>query len=61
MSLLQRFGKNLKEGKDLASVSVPVELLETRSVFEKLCDLWSSGLSYVRNGALEKDPVERLK
>ena len=31
------------DGKDIVTVSLPVQLFEKRSLVEKICDLWCTG------------------
>ena len=35
--------KNLFEGKDIVKVSLPIEIFEPRSMFERITDIWSTG------------------
>jgi hypothetical protein len=48
-------------GKDVVTVSAPVQLLEKRSLVEKICDLWCTGPHFLKLAAIETNPVERMK
>ncbi len=53
--------KNLFEGKDIVSVSLPIEVSEPRSLLERFTDMWSSCPHYLTLAASASDPIERLK
>jgi len=43
----QRAGRRLMEGKDIVSISMPVEIFEKRSALERICDFWCTGTKYL--------------
>ncbi|EGR33546.1 PH domain protein [Ichthyophthirius multifiliis] len=61
MELIQKVGKQLIEGKDVVSVSLPVRIFEPRSTIERICDNWAFMPIYLRMAANTKDQLERFK
>ena len=49
------------DGRDIVTVSLLVQILEKRSLVEKICDLWCTGPHFLRIAALESNPLERMK
>jgi hypothetical protein len=41
--LLRQFGQAITQGRDLTSVSLPIQLFEPRSYLERLTDAWVYG------------------
>ncbi|QDZ19762.1 oxysterol-binding protein [Chloropicon primus] len=60
-SWLKKVGRNLiSEGVNLTKVSLPVELFESKSFLERVCDSWSY-LDLLERAAEATDPVERMR
>jgi hypothetical protein len=59
--LLRTAGKNLLEGKNFMSLSLPIRIFETRSLLERLTDYWVFGPIYLAKAAEISDPLERFK
>lgn len=60
-SWLKKVGRNLiSEGVNLTKVSLPVELFESKSFLERVCDSWSY-LDLLERAADSTDPVERMR
>lgn len=58
---LKKVGRNLiSEGVNLTKVSLPVELFESKSFLERVCDSWSY-LDLLERAADSPDPVERMR
>ena len=58
---LKKVGRNLvSEGINLTKVSLPVELFESKSFLERVCDSWSY-LDLLERAADSRDPVERMR
>jgi hypothetical protein len=51
MELIKRVGKQLIEGKDVVSVSLPVRIFEPRSTIERICDNWAFLPYYLKMAA----------
>ena len=49
------------EGRGIVAVSLPVRIFEKRSTIERICDLWCTGPKYLKQAALESDPVNQMK
>ena len=45
----------------IKSKDIPIICSEKRGLLERLCDLWSTGPTYLKRAAQEIDPIERMK
>ena len=45
---MKQAGKQLYEGKNMVSISLPVRIFEPRSTLERICDWWSYLPIYLR-------------
>lgn len=61
MEVIQKSGKTMMDGRDIVSVSLPLQIFESRSMVEKICDLWCTGPHFLKLASIESNPVERLK
>ena len=60
-SWLKKVGRNLiSEGVNLTKVSLPVELFESKSFLERVCDSWSY-LDLLQRAADSEDALERMR
>ena len=56
--MLKKIGSNLLTGKSLLSVSLPVEIFETRSNLERFAYSFSFAPRYLEEGAKMNTPEE---
>eukprot|EP01155_Anaeramoeba_flamelloides_P010635 Anaeramoba_flamelloidesa325956_62.p1 GENE.a325956_62~~a325956_62.p1 ORF type:complete len:407 (-),score=76.93 a325956_62:55-1275(-) len=59
--LIKTIGKEILEGKELTSVSMPIGLFEPRSFLERLSDGFAFAPIYLERAYESTTPVERLK
>lgn len=59
--LIKQIGRNILEGRDLVSISMPVRLFEPRSFLQRLCDGWVFAPLYLSTAAKAADPLTRMK
>ena len=52
--MLKKIGSNLVTGKSILSISLPVEIFETRSNLERFAYAFSYAPKYLEQGALLK-------
>lgn len=57
----QAASKNIFEGKDIVSVSLPIEVSEPRSLLERFTDMWGSATHFLSLAGSAGDPLEKLK
>ncbi|KAM3139836.1 hypothetical protein pb186bvf_008078 [Paramecium bursaria] len=60
IDLMRQAGRQLMEGKNIISVSLPVRIFEARSMIERVCDWWGFHPIYLELAA-NSDPIERFK
>jgi len=53
--------KQLLEGKNIVSVSLPVRIFEARSTLHRISDNWGTGSKYFNKIANLSNPIERMK
>lgn len=58
--LMKQMGANLISGKSLTSVSMPVDIFETRSNLERFAYSFGYAPIYLEAAAEETDPVEQM-
>ena len=61
LELMKRAGKTLIEGKNVVAISLPVRIFESRSMVERITDIWGSGPHYLNLACKTQDPVLRMK
>lgn len=59
--LIKQIGQSLTQGISLTRVAIPVHIAEPRSYLEMICDGWCYAPIFLKQAALESDPVERMK
>src|SRR3990167_2655304 len=59
--VMKQIGRNIMQGKNLTSVSLPVFVCEPRSYLQRICDGWIYAPIFLQRASEEKLPVERLK
>ncbi|KAJ6255110.1 oxysterol-binding protein [Anaeramoeba flamelloides] len=59
--LIKTIGKEILEGKELTSISMPIGLFEPRSFLERLSDGFAYAPIYLERAYESTTPVERLK
>lgn len=60
--LIKQVGKQIVTGKfNLTTVSLPIRVMDHKSVVEIVASLACVGPGYLNAAALAKDPVERMK
>jgi hypothetical protein len=58
---MKQMGANLISGKSLTSVSMPVDIFETRSNLERFAYSFGYAPIYLEAAAEETDPIEQMK
>jgi hypothetical protein len=61
LEVMKRAGKQLLEGKNIVSVSLPVRIFEARSTLHRISDNWGTGSKYFNKIANLSNPIERMK
>ena len=61
LELMKRAGKQLIEGKNVVAISLPVRIFESRSMVERITDIWGAGPHYFNLACKTQDPVMRMK
>jgi hypothetical protein len=61
LELIAKAGKQLMEGKNVVSVSLPVRIFEPRSTLERMVDWWCTAPKYLMAASQARDPLERFK
>lgn len=61
LELMKRAGRQLIEGKNIVSVSLPVRIFEPRSMVSRISDVWGSGSHYFSLACKTNDPILRMK
>eukprot|EP00826_Nyctotherus_ovalis_P058190 TRINITY_DN7984_c0_g1_i17.p1 TRINITY_DN7984_c0_g1~~TRINITY_DN7984_c0_g1_i17.p1 ORF type:complete len:419 (+),score=105.35 TRINITY_DN7984_c0_g1_i17:198-1454(+) len=59
--LLKEMGSNLFKGKSIMSVSLPITIMEPKSMLQRLADIYVYLPLFAKKMYDEKDPVERMK
>ena len=59
--LLKKMGTNLIQGKSIMSISLPVELFETRSHLERLAYNFTFAPHFLNKANEIDDPIEQMK
>mmetsp|Transcript_3905 Transcript_3905/g.4289 ORF Transcript_3905/g.4289 Transcript_3905/m.4289 type:complete len:461 (-) Transcript_3905:453-1835(-) len=59
--VLQQILNNIREGKGIVAVSLPVRIFEDRSVLERICDFWGFAPTFLTEAAQTTDRMDRFK
>jgi hypothetical protein len=59
--LLKRIGTNLLSGKSMMHVSMPVDIFESRSNTERICNGLGFAPIFLERAAKSNDPVQRVQ
>ena len=59
--LIKQIGQNLTNGTSLTSITLPITISEPRSYLEMVADGWCYAPLFLKQAAVEADPVERMK
>lgn len=58
---MRQAGRQLFEGRNIISVSLPVRIFEARSMIERICDWWAFIPIYLEYAVSQSDERERFK
>jgi len=61
LEVMKRAGKQLLEGKNMVSVSLPVKIFEPRSMLKRITDNWGTTMLYLNKIAECGNPIQRMK
>jgi hypothetical protein len=56
--MLKKIGSNLISGKSIMSISLPVEIFETRSNLERTAYMFTYAPKYLEEGCKIDNPIE---
>lgn len=59
--LLKEMGSNLLKGKSIMSVSLPINIMEPKTMLQRLAEIYSYLPCYAEKIYKEKDPIDRMK
>lgn len=59
--LIKQLGKSITQGVSLTKIAIPVRIAEPRSYLELVTDGWCYAPIFLKQAAVEADPVERMK
>lgn len=60
-TIVKEVGNSILDGRDLSTLTLPIDLFEPCSFLEKMCVSWSYAPTFLTAAAHATDPVERLK
>ena len=60
-SVIKDAASKLMDGKGIVGLSLPVKIFETRSIIERLCDLFTYSSHYLNQAAACQKPEDRIK
>ena len=60
-TILKEVGNSILDGRDLSTLTLPIDLFEPCSFLEKMCVSWSFAPTYLTAAARTTDPLERFK
>lgn len=60
-TIVKEVGNSILDGRDLSTLTLPIDLFEPCSFLEKMCVSWSYAPTFLTTAAHATDPVERLK
>jgi Oxysterol-binding protein len=61
MNIIKRVGSNIIQGKSVMSISLPIEIFESRSFLERMARSYGHAPIYLEKAAKVHNVVERLK
>jgi hypothetical protein len=59
--MIKEVGNSLMDGRELANITLPIQLFEAKSFLEKMTEGWAYAPTYLTRAALTHDPLERFK
>merc|ERR1712000_54101 len=59
--LIKQLGQNITQGISLTKIAIPIYIAEPRSYLEMVADGWCFAPIFLKQAALESDPIERMK
>jgi len=59
--MIKMVGSSLLEGRDLTTLTLPIQLFEPKSFLEKITEGWAYAPTFLTKAALTTDPIERFK
>lgn len=60
-TILKEVGNSILDGRDLSTLTLPIDLFEPCSFLEKMCVSWAFAPTYLTAAARTTDPLERFK
>jgi hypothetical protein len=59
--LIKQLGQTITQGVSLTRIAIPIYIADSRSYLEMVADGWCFAPIYLKQAAIESDPVERMK
>jgi hypothetical protein len=59
--VIKQLAVNMLKGLSMSHTSLPIRIFEPRSTIQRICDLFTFSSKYLKDAAMNKDPLERLK
>jgi len=59
--LIKQLGQTITQGVSLTRISIPIYIADPRSYLEMVADGWCFAPIYLKQAAVESDPIERMK